>query len=154
MSPIRLASLTLVLALSACGAPAPPPYQAVADVKQLMVSVVEPAADEYWDAVGAIIDDKGTHEFQPETTEEWEALRNHAYVIAESGNLLMMNTRARDGGDWMTMSQSLIAAGRRAVRAAEARSAPAVFDAGGEVYEACANCHEKYAAQLARPNVQ
>jgi hypothetical protein len=154
MSPTRAISLTLIVALSACGGQAQPPYQAVADVKQLMISVVEPAADEYWDAVGAIIDDKGTTEFQPETNEEWEAVRNHAYVIAESGNLLMMSTRAKDSGDWMTMSQSLIAAGRRAVRAAEARSAPAVFDAGGELYEACTTCHEKYAAQLARPNAQ
>jgi hypothetical protein len=154
MSRFRIELLAIVLVLAGCGAPAPPPYQPVADVKQLMISVVEPAADEYWDAVGAIIDGTGTHEFQPETVEEWEAVRNHAYVITESGNLLMMAPRAQDGGDWMTMSRTLIDAGRRAIRAAEARNATEVFDAGGEIYEACTNCHAKYAVELARPNAR
>ena len=77
------------LILSACGgAPAPPPYRPVADVKQLMASVVEPAAEVYWDAVGTIIDANGITEIEPTTTEEWDAVRNAAYVVAESGNLL------------------------------------------------------------------
>ena len=143
------------LILSACGgAPAPPPYRPVADVKQLMASVVEPAAEVYWDAVGTIIDANGITEIEPTTTEEWDAVRNAAYVVAESGNLLMMSSRAKDGGDWMTMSQAMIDVGQRAIRAAESHDKTAVFDVGAEVYETCTNCHAKYALEIQRPNYQ
>ena len=126
----------------------------VADVKQLMASVVEPAADVYWDAVGTIIDEKGTIEIEPQSVEEWDAVRNAAYVVAESGNLLMMPSRAKDAGEWMTLSQQLIETGQRAIKAAEARNKTAVFDVGAEVYDVCTNCHAKYALELQRPNAR
>ncbi len=134
--------------------PAPPPFQPVADVKQLMVSILEPAAEGYWDAVGSVDDAKGTTFFAPRSNEDWVAVRDHALVIAESGNLLMMTTRARDRGDWIAMSVALIEAGRRAIAAAEARDTTAVFDVGAEVYEACTKCHAVYATELQRPNAR
>jgi hypothetical protein len=144
-----------VVTMGACGcAPAPPPFNAVADVKQLMESVVEPSADLYWDAVGTIVDAKGSHDFEPQTAEEWEAVRNAAYVVAESGNLLMIGSRVKGGGDWMTMARAMTESGRRAIRAAEERDPAAVFDAGGVMYEACTNCHAKYAPETQRPNAQ
>ena len=151
----RLYALLAVTLSSACvGVPEPPPFNPVADVKQLMVSVLEPAAEVYWDAVGSVTDAKGTVEFAPKTTEEWDAVRNSAFVIAESGNLLMMAPRAIDGGDWMTFSQSLVDAGERAIKAAESRDPAAVFDVGALVYDSCTNCHAKYALGTLRPNAQ
>ena len=149
----RLGSvLAGLLFLAACGgAPAPPPYHPVADLKQLMASVVEPAADVYWDAVGSIVDAKGVLEFSPQSSEEWDGARNSAYVIAESGNLLMMSPRAKDAGEWMTLSRALVDVGQKAIRAAESRDKSGVFDVGAEVYDACTNCHAKYAVELARP---
>jgi sirohydrochlorin ferrochelatase len=142
-----------IVALAGCSsAPPPPPFKPAADVKQLMASVVEPAADEYWDAVGWIVDEKGTMEIQPETPEEWDAVRNHAYVVAESGNLLMMSSRAKDGGEWMQLASSLVDAGMKGVRAAEAHNKQAVFDSGAEIYDVCTSCHSKYAVDLQRPN--
>jgi hypothetical protein len=143
--------LLLVLASAACSGPTPPPLRPVADVKQLMKSVLEPAADEYWDGVGTIIDPGGTWDIKPETAEEWEALVNHAYVIAESGNLLMMSGRPKDGGDWMTMSRALVDVGEKAVRAAASHNPQAVFDVGAEVYDVCTNCHSKYVVDAAPP---
>jgi hypothetical protein len=119
-----------------------------------MSSVVEPAAEVYWDAVGTIVDEKGAVDFAPQTVEEWDAVRNSAFVIAESGNLMMMGPRARDGGNWMKLSQAMIVAGRRAIEAAESRNAKAVFDVGAEVYDACTNCHAVYAVELQRPNAR
>ena len=40
-------------------------YEAVADVQELMLTVLEPAAEAYWDAVGWIIDETGEHEIAP-----------------------------------------------------------------------------------------
>ena len=82
---------------SACtSAPPPPPYRPVADLKTLMQTVMEPAAEVYWDSVGIIVDHTGEHQIEPITTEDWDAVRNAAFVVAESGNLLMMPTRAQD----------------------------------------------------------
>jgi hypothetical protein len=133
--------------------PEPPPsLRPVADVKQLMSSILEPAAEVYWDAVGTIEDAKGVVEIAPTTDEEWAAVRNSAYVVAEGGNLLMMTGRARDDGDWMTLSRALVDVGQRAIVAAESKNTKAVFDVGAEVYDACVACHAKYALAQMRPN--
>ena len=145
----------LVLAGAAVGcSPTPPPLRHVADVKQLMRSVTEPAADVYWDGVGTIIDQSGVTEIKPEMDEDWDALVNSAYVIAESGNLLMLGARPKDGGDWMQMSRALVDVGEKAIRAAERHDTKAVFDVGAEVYDVCTSCHAKYATEIVRPNSQ
>ena len=149
--------LVLTGALLACGCDrpppaAPPPLRPVADVKQLMKSILEPAADEYWDAVGTIEDAKGVVHVAPATDEEWAAVVNSAYVVTEGGNLLMMTGRAKDSGDWMKLSQALIDVGQRAIKAAESKNTQAVFDAGAEVYEACVACHDKYMQPQAGSN--
>ena len=82
-------TLAVLAVLPGCAADPPdsPPFAAVADSRQLMLSVLEPAAEVYWDAVGVIVDLKGTHEIEPRSDEEWEAVVNAAYLLAESGNL-------------------------------------------------------------------
>jgi hypothetical protein len=150
----RLVLALLLVPLVACAGPAPPPLRPIGDVKQVMQFVLEPAADVYWDGVGTIVDGSGVTEIRPETEGEWETLFHSAYVIAESGNLLMLGPRPRDGGEWMQMSRALVDAGEKAIRAAEAHDPQAVFDVGAEVYDACTACHAKYAAELARPNAQ
>jgi hypothetical protein len=149
---MRLALAGTILLAACSSGPPPTPFKPVADTKQLMASVVEPAAEVYWDAVGSITDASGTIEIEPQTVEEWDAVVNAAYVVAESGNLMMMPSRARDSGDWMKLSQALIDAGQRAIRAAESHNKTAVFDVGAEVYDACTACHAKYAIELQRPN--
>jgi hypothetical protein len=143
-----------IVAAGCTSAPPPPPYQPVADVKTLMANVMEPAAEVYWDAVGIIVDDKGEHQIEPKTIEEWDAVRNAAYVVAESGNLLMMPTRAKDGGEWMEASRLMIDAAQKAIRAAESRDKDAVFDVGAEMYDSCTNCHAKYSPDIVRPNAR
>lgn len=149
----RILAVTL-LAAAGGGCSPTPPLRHVADVKQLMRSVTEPAADVYWDGVGTIIDQTGVTEIKPEMDEDWDALVNSAYVIAESGNLLMLGARPKDGGDWMQMSRALVDVGEKAIRAAERHDTKAVFDVGAEVYDVCTSCHAKYASEIARPNSQ
>ncbi len=143
--------LILVTALYGC-APEPPPFEEVADLKQLMNSVIDPAAEVYWDAVGTIFDLDGTEEIAPSTDEEWQAVRNAAIVIAESGNLLMMEGRRRGGVEWIALSRALIEVGRKALEAAEEEDTAAVFDAGAEVYYACSRCHATYAPDTLGPS--
>ena len=72
---------------------------------------------------------------------------NHAVTLAESGNLLMMVPRAKDGGEWMERAKELIDTSERAIRAADAKNADQLFTAGGDIYEACSNCHRKKTAR-------
>jgi hypothetical protein len=127
-------------------------YRPVGDVADLMAGVVEPAAEVIWDAVGVIVDAEGEHQLAPQTEEDWLMVRFAAYTVAESGNLLMMPERALDQAAWITMSQSLVEMGQRAIEAADARDLDAVFDVGAEIYYVCTNCHSTYANETLRPN--
>ena len=118
--------------------------QPVADVKQLMASVVDPAADVIWGSVGTIVSEKGTEERAPKTDAEWAAVFNSAVVISESGNLLMMGGRAKDNGEWIKHSRDLIDIGSRTMKAAQARDKDAIFTLGGDIYNVCADCHKTY----------
>ena len=101
-----------------------------------------------------IIDASGTTEIRPESPEEWEAVRNAAYQVAESGNLMMMPGRGVDEPEWMAFSQALIDVGRRAIEAAEAQDEQGVFDVGAEIYAACTACHATYAVETLRPGTR
>ena len=140
------------LAVAACGGPTPPPFKPVVDTKLLMQSVVDPNADFVWDAVKTIETKAGTEEIRPKTDEEWIAVRNAAVAVAESGNLLMMVPRAKNGGEWMELAQDMINTGQEAIKAAEARNAEKLFTVGGDIYESCSNCHRKYLDAIVNAN--
>ena len=125
---------------------------AVADVKQVMSIMLEPAAETYWDAVGTIIDTTGTTEIAPKNAEEWVEVWRAALVVAESGNLLMVEGRARDRDQWMRLAQGMVDAGSRAATAALTRDPAKVFEAGGVMYEACTACHSRYVPEILRPS--
>ena len=148
-----LSTVSALVLLSGCdpgGDPTPPSvpdpapaYRPVANVKQTMEWILDPAADVIWDSAGFIITAEGETDLAPTTDEGWEHVRNSAAVVAETGNLLMMPGRAGPP-DWVGYAQGLTAAGEVAMAAAEAHDADALFDAGGQVYVMCRACHAKY----------
>ena len=142
---VRLVSAALAVAASAaCGGPVPPPFKPVADVKQLMQAVVDPSADVVWESVATIFTKDHVEERRPRTKEEWAHVRSHAMILAESGNLLMMVPRAKDGDQWMKMAQALVDTAAIALRAADAKDVDGLLSVGGEIDETCENCHKKY----------
>ena len=142
---IPLSTVLLFGCATASYAPAAPPFRTVASVKQLMEWVIDPAADIIWDSVKSVSTDAGTKEFAPHTDAEWATVRNATVVVAESGNLLMIESRARDGKEWMSAARRLTIAADIGRKAAESRNADALFAAGGDIYEACSGCHRRYA---------
>ena len=143
----------LFAALStACGGPTPPPFKPVVDTKLLMQAVVDPNADFIWDAVKSIDTKEGSQEIRPKTEEQWTAVRNAAVTVAEAGNLMMLVPRAKDGGEWMKRAQEMIDTGEAAIRAAEAKNADRLFTVGGDIYEACSNCHRRYMDAIVNAN--
>ncbi len=137
------------LAIGGCApepaASAPPiPFEPVLEMHDLMASVLDPATDVIWGAAGAVITEDGEQDLSPTDDAGWQAVFNAAALVAETGNLLMLPGRAEDAGDWMEYSSALIAAGLKAMAAAKAKDANAVFDAGGELYRVCVACHQSY----------
>jgi hypothetical protein len=83
----------------------------------------------------------------PKTEKDWNDLQAQALMLAESGNLLMMGSRARDQGDWIKESQELVAVGAAAYKAALAKDLPAILALNQRLSDACVVCHQQY-----RPN--
>jgi hypothetical protein len=133
------------------GTPQPPPFKPVADVKQLMNSVIDPAADVIWDSTGWIVTAAGVEHKVPPNDEAWLAVLNSSIALTEAGNLLMLVPRAKDGDLWMKRSREMIEAGERAWQAAQAKDPQRVFDTGGEVYVTCLNCHGDYIDEIKNP---
>lgn len=120
------------------------PLKAVGSVQQIMATLIDPNADAVWESVGTIIDERGTEERRPRTGAEWNAVAASALALAESGNLLMLEGRAKDRDAWLRMSRALVDAGETAWKAAQARDVQALMDAGEGVTIACDTCHGLY----------
>lgn len=149
---IALAALVLLGAceggeqngLAGGGADSQPPFKPVASVHQLMHDVVYPNAEIVWESVGTIISYEGTEEIYPRNDQEWEAVERSALTLTEAGNLLMIEGRAKDTGDWMERARALVDAASVALEAARNKDAAAVFDSGEGIYFACEGCHQQY----------
>jgi hypothetical protein len=126
---------------AAASAPAVVP---VATVKQIMAGIVGPAANAVFNAVSTTVTREGVQEVVPKNDEEWTAVGNQAVALAEAANLLMLDGRAVDRGDWATMSQAMLEAGRTALKAAEAKDKDALLAAGEGVNTSCDSCHRRY----------
>jgi hypothetical protein len=120
----------------------------VLDLNQFMTRVIDPAADGIWDSVQTIVTQKGTRQIQPKTDDEWSALVSSAATLTEAANLLMIEGRAIDQKEWLQAARRLSATAEHAMQAALAKNPEEVFTAGGEIYEVCRGCHQRYAPQL------
>ena len=64
--------------------------------------------------------------------------------MIESGNLLLIGSRAVDHSDWLKESQALIEAGKQTLKATQDKNAEGVLEAGAAVNMSCDNCHRNY----------
>ena len=64
--------------------------------------------------------------------------------MVESGNLMLMGSRAIDKGDWVKMTRDMMEQGKAAMKAAEAKDKDKIVEAGGELNTTCDNCHARY----------
>src|SRR5260221_13515569 len=117
-------------------------------MKQLMEWMNDPAGEVVWDPEKTRVTEQGTKEIAPQTQEEWDAVRNGAATLVESANLLMMEGRARDQGEWPAAARRLAATAEQALKAAEAKDAQGALAAGGKTYNTSSACHRRYAPQL------
>jgi hypothetical protein len=112
----------------------------VGTMSELMVDVLYPASD----AVFYI----STR--TPANDAEWTALQGKTLMLAESANLLMMPTRARDNDRWMADSKLLLDAGTAAFAAAKKKDADALANLNDALYQSCVTCHTHYRGNYGR----
>ncbi len=116
-------------------------FKPVATVDQVMDAIVIPSSQALFDSVVYI---NGELTQSPRTDDDWFQLRMRALAVAEAGNLLLMPSRIRDNGDWVKMAQAMTDAAVRVEQAADAMNTDLMLKTGGELYNTCTTCHEKY----------
>ena len=161
--------LPLCLAVIGCAGPPAAEYRAMATVREIMESIVDPAADAIWGAVEIVVTLDGKFEKQPRTDDEWRGLRRQAVTLMEASNLLLMPDRkvarpgekagdqrvdrdpdeiqahiARDPSAWISHAHALQAAATETLQAIDARNVKALVDAGEVLDQACETCHKTY----------
>jgi hypothetical protein len=144
-------------------------FRPVATVKDLMDSIVDPAADVVWDSVSTRVTIEGTEEKAPRTDDEWANVRRHAMQLVEATNLLIIPRPVARPGEKASPDQSVelspeeiqklidadrptfktLAGGLQdaamvALEATNKKDVQALFDSGEGIEEACENCHMKY----------
>lgn len=130
-------------------APVAASFDTSIDTRQLMSWVIDPSSKVVFGAVATIVTEQGEEQVQPRTDEEWNTIRNHAAMLLESGNLLLLEGRARssqiqDLQDWNAKARAMSAAARTAIDATDVKDPEALFNASGDIYQTCTDCHEKY----------
>ena len=109
----RLLLAGSVALLTACGGPpavetpgttaATPPLwgemKPVVSVKELMRDMLDPIADNIFNAVGTVVTDKGSVDTFPKTDEDWDKVRIGAVTLAEGAYLLKVPRPFAPPGD-------------------------------------------------------
>jgi len=135
---VRAASFALLTCLAV--AQTPPAPKAVGTMSELMIDVIYPTSN----AVFYLFREP------PKNEVEWETFKTQALTLAESANLLMMPSRARDQDKWMADAKLLWEVGNKAYRAAQAKNLDAVNALNDELNTACVQCHMDYRPRYGR----
>ncbi len=130
---MRSLGLFLITVMSAM-AQAPTTFQPVGNMQQLMTDIIYPTSD----ALFYVDRDP------PKNQKEWNDLRTQALMLAESGNLLMMEGRARDQKNWILESKMLIDLGAKAYQAAQNKDLDGIRALNDPLNAACVTCHQQY----------
>lgn len=179
-----IAGATLVFAgavLSQCARPAPPPEPAkgeapvaIVSVRELMQTIIDPLADNIFDAVATDVTEKGLVERKPVTDEDWAKVMQGAVALAEGTNLLKLHPRLAAPADyqfdpkergpgapelapaeiqkkieanpalWDKHADELRDEAMKVMAIIKAKDSDKLFAAGSDIDKACENCHLEY----------
>ena len=151
--------------------PAEADVKAVVSIKELMESMIDPIADNVFDAVGTDASETGVVETKPVTDDDWAKVRQGAVTLAEGTNLLKMPRPVAPPGDknksagpnapelspeqilakidgdralWNRHANELRDEAVKVLEIVRKKDADALFDAGSRIDRACENCHLEY----------
>jgi hypothetical protein len=173
--------LVVVVSLAGCSSPsaAPTPrtdalwgdLKPVVSVKELMKDMIDPVADNIFDAVSVRQTAAGTIEKMPKTDEEWERVRIGGVSLAEGVYLLKVPRPFAPAGDlnnstgpdavelspaaiqakvehdpveWNARIEALRNVGLEVIDIVKRRDAQELWDASDNLDAACEACHRSY----------
>jgi len=143
----------------------------VVSVKELMHSLIDPLADNVFDAISTVETDKGPVETLPKTDEDWEKIKVGATALVEGSYLLRIKRPFAPAGDnnnsegpepmelsptqiqdkvnkdpvlWIAKIEALRNVGMQALDVVKRRKADELWDVSNNLDEACENCHLEY----------
>ena len=152
-------------------AAAQPDLKSIVSVKELMENIVDPIADNIFDAVGSDVTAKGLVETRPTTNDDWAKVKIGAVTLAEGSNLLKMPRPIAPPGDknnsggpnapelspeqiqakvdadrslWNKHADELRDEALRVIDIVKAKNVDALFEAGSRLDRVCENCHLEY----------
>jgi cytochrome c556 len=178
----------LSTALAACSSPKPAPTAAHTDdsaqhsvlwgdlkpivsVKELMKYVIDPVADNIFNAVGSTITKNGIVDVEPKTEDDWDKVRTGAVSLAEGASLLKIRRPftppgdennstgpnavelspaqiaakvERDPVEWNARIEALRNVALEALDVARRRDVAELWDVGENLDKACEACHRSY----------
>jgi hypothetical protein len=182
---VAVAGLGLLLAgvlPSGCSSskptPAPPrapelwgELKPVVSVKELMRDMIDPIADNIFDAVGTVTSGNKIVETAPKTDEDWEKIQIGAVTMAEGAYLLKIprpfappgdlnnstgpdapelspaQIKAKleaDPAEWNARIEALRNVGLQVLDIVKRKDVKELWDASDNLDEACENCHKSY----------
>jgi len=145
--------------------------KAVVSVKELMANMIDPLADNIFDAVWWDSGPHGIEEHRPQTEEDWEKVRIGAVSIAEGVYLLKVPRPFAPPGDvnnsvgpdapelsptairakldkdpvlWNAKIEALRNVALATIDAVNRKDVDALFQAGADLDVACEDCHLEY----------
>jgi hypothetical protein len=180
--------IVLGAAVAACSSskPAPTPLQStgkpaaasswgdvspVVSVKELMKYMIDPMADNIFNAVGTRVTKDGTVDVEPKTEEDWDKIRIGAISLAEGASLLKLrrpftppgdeNDSARrdavelspaqiaakverDPVEWNARIEALRNVALEALDVIRRKDVSELWDVGENLDKACEACHRSY----------
>jgi hypothetical protein len=174
--------LVLVVVTQTCSGSKPKPdprpatelwgeMKAVVSVKELMRDMLDPIADNIFDAVSIVDDKNGTVEKVPKTEEDWERIRIGATTLAEGAYLLKVPRPFAPPGDlnnstgpgavelspdqitaklkadpveWNARIEALRNVGLETLDIVRRKDIKELWDASENLEQACENCHRSY----------
>jgi len=138
---MRIPNLLLIVSLATMmTAQAPSSFQPVGNISQLMIDIIYPSSDALF----------YIERNPPKTDHDWNVIRGTALTLAESGNLLLMGTRALDQDRWVKDTKLMIDAGKAAYKAAQKKDMQAILDLNDELTASCTTCHRHYRANYGK----
>jgi hypothetical protein len=161
----------LILAAAACAAlgacakaPAPKSeFDYGVPLNDVMRSVMDQAAWGFWDRQGETTGSKGEtisrvppdpakltdENAKAEAEKEWDKARYAVVTLIQATNLIKLpgyqrTVEKNDNGDWIKYTDQLNALAHQALDAVDAKDGDKMFKVGGDIFEACGACHQKY----------
>ena len=182
----RVGLVLLSATMAACSSPAPAPPQTinapqgaalwgdvkpVVSVRELMKYMIDPLADNIFNAVSSTVTKQGTVDVEPRTEEDWNKIRVGAISLAEGADLLKIRRPfaapgdeshgagpdavelspaeiarkvERDPVEWNARIEALRNVALEALDVVKRKDVKELWDVGENLDNACEACHRSY----------